>query len=139
MVSTDAGTMYDNGIAGHPQDAGTYPRFFNKMVREQGAMTYLEAIRRCTLLPARRLGLKNKGRLACGADADILVFHPEQIQDTAQYPCYGRTDSRPEGIRFVLVNGQVIVRGSEVLDKKPGRILRSTKKSWDWNSGCGMI
>lgn len=74
MVSTDAGTLYDAGVPGHPQDAGTYPKFFKTMVREQHRITLIDAIRRCTYMPAKRLGLINKGFIGVGADADILIF-----------------------------------------------------------------
>ncbi|MDR3596165.1 amidohydrolase family protein [Clostridium sp.] len=132
MVSTDAGTMYDNGIPGHPQDAGTYPKFFRTMVREQNRINLIEVISRCTYLPAKRLGLNNKGVIEIGADADILVFDAEVICDKAEYPCFGHTDARPEGIEYVFVNGVMTVKGKEVLDVKAGRIIKDKCGLWKW-------
>lgn len=132
MVSTDAGTMYDKGVPGHPQDAGTYPKFFRTMVREQNRISLIEAIRRCTYMPAKRLGLNNKGVIDIGADADILVFDPAFITDKAEYPCFGATDTRPEGIEYVFVNGVMTVKGKEVLDVNPGKIIKAQCNLWKW-------
>lgn len=133
MVSTDAGTMYYKGIPGHPQDAGTYPKFFRTMVREQHRISLIEAIRRCTYMPAKRLGLNNKGIVDSGADADLLVFDPEVITDKAEYPCFGATDARPEGIEYVLVNGVVTVKGKKVLNVKAGRAIKDKCELWKWD------
>ena len=132
MVCTDAGTLYDNGIPGHPQDAGTYPKFFKTMVREQHRITLIEAISRCTYMPAKRLGLNNKGIIEIGADADILIFDAKIIEDKADYPCFGATDTRPEGIEYVFVNGVMTVKGKEVLDVKAGKIIKDQCKLWRW-------
>ncbi len=132
MVCTDAGTLYDNGIPGHPQDAGTYPKFFKTMVREQHRITLMEAISRCTYMPAKRLGLNNKGVIEIGADADILIFDPEIIEDKADYPCFGATDTRPEGIEYVFVNGVMTVKGKEVLDVTAGNIIKDQCNLWKW-------
>ncbi|EHJ00587.1 LOW QUALITY PROTEIN: hypothetical protein CDLVIII_4051 [Clostridium sp. DL-VIII] len=133
MVSTDAGTMYDNGIPGHPQDAGTYPRFFRTMVKEQDRLTLIEAINRCTYMPAKRLGLENKGIIDVGADADILIFDPDLIEDKSMYPCFGPTDLRPEGIEYVFINGVITVKGKEVLDVNAGNVIKDKCEFWKWD------
>lgn len=132
MVSTDAGTLYDGNTPGHPQDAGTYPRFFRTMVREQNKLTWLEAIKRCTYLPASRLGLKHKGCIEIGADADLVMFDPNSIEDRAQYPGFGIVDSKPEGIHYVIVDGIVVVRGKEVLEEKPGKMIKGKFELFEW-------
>ncbi len=133
MVSTDAGTMYDNGIPGHPQDAGTFPRFFRTMVKEQDKLMLIEAINRCTYMPAKRLGLENKGIIDAGADADILVFDPDLIEDKAMYPCFGPTDLRPEGIEYVFINGVMTVKGKEVLAVNAGNVIKDKCEFWKWD------
>ncbi|OOM71494.1 amidohydrolase family protein [Clostridium sp. BL-8] len=133
MVSTDAGTMYDNGIPGHPQDAGTFPRFFRTMVKEQDRLTLIEAINRCTYMPAKRLGLENKGIIDVGADADILIFDPDLIEDKAMYPCFGSTDLRPEGIEYVFISGVMTVKGKEVLDVNAGNVIKDKCEFWKWD------
>lgn len=132
MVCTDAGTLYDNGIPGHPQDAGTYPKFFKTMVREQHRITLIDAISRCTYMPAKRLGLNNKGFIGTGADADILIFDAKIIEDKADYPCFGATDARPEGIEYVFVNGVMTVKGKKVLDVSAGKTIKSKCNLWTW-------
>ena len=132
MVCTDAGTLYDNGIPGHPQDAGTYPKFFKTMVREQHRITLIEAISRCTYMPAKRLGLNNKGVIEIGTDADILIFDSKIIEDKADYPCFGATDTRPEGIEYVFVNGIMTVKGKEVLDVNSGKTIKDQCNLWKW-------
>ena len=132
MVCTDAGTLYDNGIPGHPQDAGTYPKFFRTMVREQHRITLIEAISRCTYMPAKRLGLNNKGTIEIGADADILIFDAKIIEDKADYPCFGSTETRPEGIEYVFVNGVMTVKGKEILDVNAGKVIRDQCNLWKW-------
>jgi N-acyl-D-amino-acid deacylase len=132
MVCTDAGTLYDRDIPGHPQDAGTYPKFFRTMVREQHRITLMEAISRCTYMPAKRLGLNNKGIIEIGADADILIFDAKIIEDKADYPCFGATETRPEGIEYVFVNGVMTVKGKEVLDVNAGTVIRDKCEVWKW-------
>ena len=116
MVCTDAGTLYEKGVPGHPQDAGTYPKFFKNMVKEQNRISLIDAINKCTYMPAQRLGLKNKGIIEIGADADILIFNLNTIEDKADYPCFGSTDTPPEGIEYVFVNGVMTVNGKEVFN-----------------------
>ncbi len=130
MVCTDAGTLYDNGIPGHPQDAGTYPKFFKTMVRDQDRISLIDAVRKCTYLPAQRLGLNGKGTIEIGADADILIFDLNTIEDKADYPCFGETNTRPEGIEYVFVNGIMTTKGKEVFDVKPGKLIRSKCEFW---------
>lgn len=132
MVCTDAGTLYDNGVPGHPQDAGTYPKFFKTMVREQNRINLIDAISRCTYIPAKRLGLINKGFIGIGADADLLIFDAKIIEDKADYPCFGATDTRPEGIEYVFVNGVMTVKGKEVLDVSAGKTIKDKCNLWNW-------
>ncbi|MDD3349747.1 MAG: amidohydrolase family protein, partial [Eubacteriales bacterium] len=94
MISTDAG-LVDKPGSGHPQDAGTFPRVFQKLVREQGVLTMMEAVQKSSWIPAQRMGLTNKGFIATGADADIVVFNPKKISDKADYVGVGQPDAEP--------------------------------------------
>ncbi|MBR2943115.1 MAG: amidohydrolase family protein [Clostridia bacterium] len=105
MVSTDTGS-YAPG-EGHPQIAGSFPRYFRKMVREHRGLTWEEAVRHTTLIPAQVFGLEKKGRMAVGMDADIVVFEPDHLTDTAKFPGLGQPDAAPEGVRYVIVAGEV--------------------------------
>ena len=130
MVSTDSGLVDQPGM-GHPQDAGTYPRLLGRFVREQGHLTMMEAIVKSTWLPAQQLGLKKKGYLGTGADADLVIFDPRTIADKADYVGIGKPDTPPAGIDRVIVNGQqVVIGGIAQKDCLPGKILRKENMLW---------
>jgi hypothetical protein len=112
----------------HPREAGTYSRVLGKYVREDKALSLMEALRKMTIMPARRLEgrvpmMKKKGRLSIGSDADITIFDPGRITDHATI----ETPARPsEGVRFVLVNGILVVSDGKLRDGvRPGRAIRA--------------
>jgi N-acyl-D-aspartate/D-glutamate deacylase len=79
-----------DGVKGHPRSSGTYARVLGRYVREAQVLTLLEALRKMTLMPAQRLEprvplMKNKGCLRIDTDADLTVFNPERVIDTATY------------------------------------------------------
>lgn len=124
MPSSD--TAPYNPHEGHPQIAGTFAAFF-RMVREQANLNLCDAVQRATLLPAQVMGFPHKGRMCPGADADLVVFDPHRIFDNAAYVDEGLPDVPPEGIDYVVVGGQVAVRGQEVTNATAGRSLRCCK------------
>ncbi len=131
MISTDAG-LSDKPGSGHPQDAGTFPRVFGKLVREQGALSMMEAVKKSTYLPARQMRIDDrKGWIGAGADADLVVFDPWMIRDNADYVGIGRPDAPPDGIESVIVNGVTVVSGGKIFeDRLPGKILRQDNRAW---------
>jgi cytosine/adenosine deaminase-related metal-dependent hydrolase len=112
----------------HPRTAGTFSRALRLLTRDDGPFTLAEALSKCSLRPAQVLqdhvpGLRRKGRLQAGCDADIVVFDPDAITDRASYDDSTRTSA---GIRHVLVNGAFVVRdGDIVTDARPGRPVRA--------------
>jgi len=105
----------------HPRAFGTFPRVFRRYVRETALLTLEEAVRRSTWLPATRLRLRRRGKVAEGWYGDIAVFDPQRIGDTATYVeplCY------PVGVRHVFVNGRPAVRDEATTGEMPGRVLR---------------
>ena len=122
MPSTDIGA-YAEG-EGHPQIAGTYPRYFRKMVREKKLLTLEEAVYKATLLPARVFGFDQKGSIEKGKDADLTIFDPATIRDRSDYPHRGKPDAKPDGIPYVLVNGCLTVCNGEYTGRRCGRIIR---------------
>ncbi len=131
MVSSDAAIGSPEPGTGHPQDSGTFPKFFRLLVRETGTLTLLDAVKRCTWLPAKRLGLKQKGTLNPGADADVVIFDINKIQDHSGYPGLGQPDAPPTGISYVLVNGvPVVENGCFKEGVNPGRAVTLPNEYW---------
>jgi dihydroorotase len=119
MIASDG--ILDGG-KGHPRAAGSYARVLGRYVREQHALSLMDALRKMSLLPAERLGIQSKGRLEVGADADVTVFDPERVIDEATFE---NPAQYSEGIPYVLVNGVVVVRDGQLVDGvAPGRGLR---------------
>ena len=123
MVSTDTGS-YAPG-EGHPQIAGSFPRYLHKMVVERGELSWEQAVYHTTLLPAQTMGFSRKGRIRTGMDADLLVFDPETIRDRADFPGLGRPDAAPEGIRFVIVSGEVAAENGRATGVMAGKAMDS--------------
>jgi N-acyl-D-amino-acid deacylase len=108
MVCSDGGAFATEGPARrghpHPRGLGTFPRVLGRYVRERKALTLQQAIQKMTSLPASRVGLRDRGRLTIGAAADVVVFDPATVADTATY---AEPFQYPVGIKAVVVNGKV--------------------------------
>ena len=111
---------YKNALP-HPRFYGTYPRILGRYVREEGLLTWEEAIRKLSGLPAEILGLEERGTLAEGHFADLAIFDPEEIRGVATFedPFHYSV-----GMRYVLVNGTPVVDEGEYTGALPGRALR---------------
>lgn len=120
------GMICTDGLLGgrpHPRVYGTFPRVLGRYVRETKKLTLEEAIRKMTSLPARRLGLKDRGILAEGNYADIVVFDPATVTDRATYD---NPRQYPIGVRQVIVNGVLSVEGGQYTGNLGGRVLKRT-------------
>jgi len=118
MIATD-GVMI--GAKPAPRTYGTYPRILGEFVREERWLGLEEAVRKMTGAPAARLGLADRGLVADGCLADLVLFDPARVRDLATYEEPRRY---PEGIPYVLVNGVLVVDGGEHTGATPGRALR---------------
>jgi N-acyl-D-amino-acid deacylase len=105
----------------HPRGWGTFPRYFAEYVRELGILTWEQAVRKMTALPAERLGFADRGSLRAGMCADVTCIDPITVRDTATYE---EPRSLPEGIPYVLVNGRLAVDGGRRTAELAGRALR---------------
>lgn len=105
----------------HPRAYGTFARLLGRYVRDEGVIPLEEAVRRLTSLPAENLRLADRGRLAPGFAADVVVFDPERITDHATYEQPHRYAT---GVRHVVVNGVPVLRDGEHTGATPGRALR---------------
>ena len=105
---------------GHPRAAGAFPRLIAQFVRS-GKLSMYEAINKMTAMPANRLGLKSKGRLNVGADADIVVFDPERINDGATF---SSPVLPPVGIDYVLIGGKIAAKDCRIVNGRLGTSVR---------------
>lgn len=125
MIASD--TYWQNGT-GHPRTSGTFSKVLGRYVREMKSLSLMDAVRKMTLMPARRLetrvpAMKQKGRLRVGADADITIFDAERVIDRATYR---EPWLSPLGIRHVIVNGvSVVENGKSVDNVSPGKAVRA--------------
>jgi hypothetical protein len=117
-ISCDCGASTETRQ--HPRAFGTFPRVLGRYVREQKALTWEDAIRKMTALPANTIGMVDRGFLAPGMAADVTVFDPNTITDRATYEDAGQLS---EGVRHVLVNGRFALRDGKVTGEKAGRVL----------------
>jgi len=112
---------------GHPRGAGTFTHVLGRLTRDEGHLTLMEALRKMTIMPAQRLeraapSMRDRGRLALGAYADITIFDANTVIDRATYLNSGQYS---EGVHYVLVNGTVVLDGGEfVAGAAPGRPIR---------------
>jgi N-acyl-D-aspartate/D-glutamate deacylase len=114
-VACDCGAV--DGAATHPRYYGTFPRVLGRYVREQQALSWEEAIRKMTGLPAATVGLVNRGLLAPGMAADIAILDPDTIIDHATFE---QPTAMPAGVRHVLVNGRVALRDGAATGEQAG-------------------
>lgn len=125
MIATDGSATAPYGILGkekpHPKSYGTFPMIFRKYVRDFGILTMEEAVKKMTSQAAHRFSIWDRGLLLPGMFADIVVFDPQRITDRAtiddpvQYPI---------GIKYVIVNGIIVLEDEVHTGKLPGKALR---------------
>ncbi|HEY3740487.1 MAG TPA: D-aminoacylase [Bryobacteraceae bacterium] len=124
ICNDSQGTATD-GLLGqehpHPRAYGTFPRILRKYVREDGALTLADAIRKFSSLPAARMRLADRGVLKTGMWADIVVFDPETITDRATFD---KPNQLSEGMQYVLVNGVPVIDHGRMTNALPGKVVR---------------
>lgn len=115
----------DGGIGGrHPRGTGTFPRVLGKFVRENKWLTLEEAVRKMSSMPAKRLGLKDRGIIKKGMKADLLLFDKDKVSDRNTFI---QPQILSEGIEIVWVNGQKVWEGGKVTGTMAGEILKKQK------------
>jgi N-acyl-D-aspartate/D-glutamate deacylase len=105
----------------HPGVYGAYPRILGKYVREEKVISLEEAVRKMTSYPAERFGLKDRGKIASGFCADLVLFDAETVAEQATYAEPRQT---PLGMPWVFINGQAVVRQGKYQPKPVGKVLR---------------
>ncbi len=130
---SDGGSMAPEGVfleqSTHPRAYGNFARVFAKYVRDEGVLTIEEAIRKLTSLPAGNLKLKDRGMLAPGYYADVVIFDPETIQDKASF---AEPHQLSVGVSDVFVNGVQTLKDGTHTGAKAGRVVRGPGwTGWD--------
>ncbi len=123
MISSDGGIPTPGVGVPHPRNYGTFARVLGRYVRELQILSFPEAVRKMTSLPAHRLGLNERGVLRLGAFADLAVLDPAAIIDHATF---AEPHQYATGVRHVFVNGQAVLLDGAITGARPGRTLRST-------------
>ncbi len=128
-VCNDSQGTAPDGLLGlehpHPRAYGTFPHILRKYVREDGALTLPDAIRKFSALPASRLRLADRGVIKSGMWADIVVFNPDAITDLATFE---KPNQLSEGMQYVLVNGVPVIEHGKMTNTLPGKVIRGP--SW---------
>jgi N-acyl-D-amino-acid deacylase len=120
MVCTDS-SVAKNSKVYHPRLRGTFPRAIRKYAREEKILSLAELIRKMTSLPAHVYGLKTKGLIAEGYDADLCIFDFDKLTDKADYT---NCEARAEGLCYVICGGEIIAENAICTGKTPGKLLR---------------
>jgi len=124
-VDNDSQGTAPDGLLGrehpHPRAYGTFPRILRKYVREENKLRLEDAIRKFTSLPAQRMRLSDRGAIKQGMWADLAIFDPETVTDRATFEA---PNQLAEGMRYVLVNGVLVIDGGKMTEALPGKVLR---------------
>jgi N-acyl-D-aspartate/D-glutamate deacylase len=122
-ITCDCGASVAGRGGGHPRNYGAFPRILGVYTRDKGVLTWQDAVRRMSGLPASTMGLVDRGFVAVGMRADITIFDPKTVRDHATY----ESPNEPsEGIRYVLVNGQLALTDGASTGIQSGQVVRLT-------------
>jgi len=127
MIGSDGMSMAPYGRAAqsrpHPRSYGTFPRVLGYYARERKLFDLQTAVKKMTSMPANQIGLPDRGRIARGMKADLVVFDAATVKDTATFDNPHRY---PVGIKHVMVNGKLVVENGKHTGARPGKVLRKT-------------
>jgi len=118
---TDVGPAGGDRFASHPRAYGSFPRLLSRYVRELGAISLERAVAQASAAAANNVLVYDRGRIAEGLAADVIVFDYENTRDTATFD---NPAGLSEGMRFVIVNGHLVLEGGKYTGARPGKVLR---------------
>jgi dihydroorotase/N-acyl-D-amino-acid deacylase len=124
-VDNDSSGASPEGILGtehpHPRAYATFPRILRKYVREERKLSLEDAIRKFSALAAQRMRLTDRGVLKSGMWADVVIFNPATVRDTATFE---NPNQLAQGMDYVLVNGVPVIEQGKMTGARPGKVLR---------------
>ena len=123
MIGSDGEIPEFGHGAPHPRSYGTFSRVLARYVRERKVLTLEEAVHKMSGYTSERLRLFDRGLLRPGMKADIVILDPAKVQDKADY---ANPHQYAEGVRDLIINGQVVISNGQLTSARPGRILRAT-------------
>ncbi|MDA0282390.1 MAG: serine hydrolase [Planctomycetota bacterium] len=118
---TDVGPAGGSRSASHPRAFGSFPRLLARYVRDLGAISLERAVAQTSAAAANDVLAYDRGRIAVGLAADVIVFDYEKLTDRADF---ANPHAVSEGMQHVVVNGQLVLKDGEMTEALPGRILR---------------
>ncbi len=121
MLGSDGSAQEPDGTLCHPRNYGCFARFLKRMARDKGLLSLPEAVRKMTSLPADKFGLRDRGRVAEGCWADLVIFDPDRIEDAATYE---QPHQFARGVEWLIVNGRIVIQDGQFTDALPGAVLR---------------
>ena len=121
FMKQDFISIDSDGSDGHPRKFGAFPKFFREYVLEKNLMPLQEGIRKSSSLSAAMMGIRERGTIAPGLFADIVVFDAATFRDRSTYE---QPTLLAQGMRFVLVNGVLAVDNGAYTGATPGRVLK---------------
>ena len=126
-VCSDSGAVVTMDKGAHPRAYGTFPRVF-RYVREEKLITLEDAVRKMTSLAASRAFLNDRGILRAGMKADLVIFDPTTVRDTATFE---KPHAYADGFSHIVVNGQVVFENGAMTAARPGRVLYGPGRARD--------
>jgi N-acyl-D-amino-acid deacylase len=120
MIASDGSIPIYGQASPHPRSYGTFVRVLGRYVRELKVITLEDAVRKMSGAPAKRLGLADRGVLKEGLKADLVVFDPDTVRDTATFE---KPHQYAEGVALVVINGQPVFENGRMTAARPGRVL----------------
>jgi dihydroorotase/N-acyl-D-amino-acid deacylase len=121
MIASDGEYADGEAPVSHPRSTGTFPRFLGHYVRDRQLVPLAEGVRKITALPADYHGITDRGRIAVGNYADLVVFDKSTIRDRSTWTEPGLFS---EGVVHVLVNGTFVLRDGEMTGNASGQFVR---------------
>ena len=125
MIGSDGEVPEFGKGAPHPRSYGTFARVLARYVRDQKAITLEDAVHKMSGYTAQRLKLYDRGLLRPGLKADVVIFDPAKVRDTADFP---NPHQYAEGFSYVIVNGKPVIASGKLTGERPGRVLYGPAK-----------